>query len=63
MLLFFAEGLVGVDEHLFQRLYHALNYIFVLLLANVDVIPEQKQLIAVFRKENLIRVIHGKTKR
>ena len=50
MLLFFAEGLVGVDKHLFQRVSFItsmtlpLNYIFVLLLANVDVIPKQKQL-------------------
>ena len=67
MLLFFAGGLVGVDKHLFQRVSSMtlpLNYIFVLLLANIDVIPKQKQLSTVFnRKENLIRVIHGKTKR
>ena len=50
MLLFFAGGLVGVDKHLFQRvslitsMTLPLNYIFVLLLANVDVIPKQKQL-------------------
>ena len=53
MLLFFAGGLVGVDKHLFvlfQRVSFitsmtlGLNYIFVLLLANVDVIPKQKQL-------------------
>ena len=52
MLLFFAGGLVGVDKfkHLFQRVSFItsmtlpLNYIFVLLLANVDVIPKQKQL-------------------
>ena len=43
-------GLVGVDKHLFQRVSFItfmtlpLNYIFVLLLANVDVIPKQKQL-------------------
>ena len=49
-LLFFAGGLVGVDKHLFQRVSFItsmtlpLNYIFVLLLANVDVIPKQKQL-------------------
>ena len=48
MLLFFAEGLVGVDKHLLQRVSFItsmtlpLNYIFVLLLANVDVIPKQK---------------------
>ena len=46
----FAGGLVGVDKHLFQRVSFItsmtlpLNYIFVLLLANVDVIPKQKQL-------------------
>ena len=50
MLLFFAGGLIGVDKHLFQRVSRItsmtlpLNYIFVLLLANVDVIPKQKQL-------------------
>ena len=51
MLLFFAGGLVGVDKHLFQRVSFItsvtlpLNYIFVLLLANVDVVPKlQKQL-------------------
>ena len=50
MLLFFAGGLIGVDKHLFQRvslitsMTLPLNYIFVLLLANVDVIPKQKQL-------------------
>ena len=50
MLLFFTGGLVGVDKHLFQRVSFItsmtppLNYIFVLLLANVDVIPKQKQL-------------------
>ena len=47
---FFAGGLVGVDKHLFQRVSFItsmtlpLNYIFVLLLANVDVIPKLKQL-------------------
>ena len=46
----FAGVLVGVDKHLFQRVSFItsmtlpLNYIFVLLLANVDVIPKQKQL-------------------
>ena len=46
----FAGGLVGVHKHLFQRVSLItpvtlpLNYIFVLLLANVDVIPKQKQL-------------------
>ena len=50
MLLFFAGGLVGVDKHLFQKvslitsMTLPLNYIFALLLANVDVIPNQKQL-------------------
>ena len=49
MWLFFCGGLVGVDKHLFQRVSLTtsmtlpLNYIFVLLLANVDVIPKQKQ--------------------
>ena len=53
MLLFFPRGLVGVDKHLFQRVSFItsmtlfLNYVFVLLLANVDVIPKQKQLSAV----------------
>ena len=47
---FFAGVLVGVDKHLCQRvsiitsMTLPLNYIFVLLLANVDVIPKQKQL-------------------
>ena len=47
---FFAGSLIGVDKHLFQRvslitsMTLPLNYIFVLLLANVDVIPKQKQL-------------------
>ena len=45
----FAGGLVGVDKHLFQRfsltsITLPLNYIFVLLLVNVDVIPKQKHL-------------------
>ena len=47
MLLFFAGGLIGVDKHLFQRvslMTLQLNYIFVLLFANVDLIPKQKQL-------------------
>ena len=45
--IFFAGGLIGVDKHLFQRvslitsMTLPLNYIFVLLLANVDVIPKQ----------------------
>ena len=48
MLLFFTGGLVGVDKHLFQRVSFItsmtllLNYIFVLLLANVDVIIQNK---------------------
>ena len=42
MLLFFAGGLVGVSFITSMTL--PLNYIFVLLLANVDVIPKQKQL-------------------
>ena len=48
MLVFFAGGLVGVDKHLFQRvslitsMTLPLNYIFVLLLANVDVISKTK---------------------
>ena len=47
---FFAEGLVGVDKLLFERVSFItymtlpLNYILVVLLANVDVIPKQKQL-------------------
>ena len=47
---FFAGGLIGVDKHLFQRVSRItsmtlpLNYIFVLLFANIDVIPKQKQL-------------------
>ena len=50
MLLFLAGGLVGGGKHLFQRISLitsmtlSLNHIFVLLLANVDVIPKQKQL-------------------
>ena len=50
MLLFFAGGLIGVGKHLFQRvslitsMTLPLNYIFVLLPDNVDVIPKQKQL-------------------
>ena len=49
MLLFFAGGLVGVDKHLFQRvslitsMSLPLNHIFVLLLANVDVIKKKQQ--------------------
>ena len=47
---YFAGGLIGVDKHLFQRvslitsMTLPLNYIFVLLHANVDVIPKQKKL-------------------
>ena len=54
MWLFFAGGLVGVDKHLFQRvslitsMTLTLNYIFVPLLADVDVIPTQKQLSTVY---------------
>ena len=50
MLLFFAGSLIGIDKHLSQRvslitsMTLPLNYIFVLLLANVDVIPKQKEL-------------------
>ena len=50
MLQFFEGRLIGVDKHLFQRVSRTtfmtlpLTYIFVLLLANVDVIPKQKQL-------------------
>ena len=50
MSLFFVGGLVGVDKHRFQRVSFItsttlpLNYIFVLLLADVDVIPKQKHL-------------------
>ena len=46
----FAGGLVGVDKHLIQRVSLITsmtltgNYIFILLLANVDAIPKQKQL-------------------
>ena len=49
MLLFFEGGLAGADKNLFQRdslitsMTLPLNYIFVLLLGNVDVIPKQKQ--------------------
>ena len=47
MLLFFAGGLVGIDKHIFQTvslitsMTLPLNYIFVLLLTNVDDIPKQ----------------------
>ena len=68
MLLFFARGLVGVDKHLFQMVSLVitsmtlpLNHIFVILLANVDVIPKKQQLNTVENtKENLIHVIHKK---
>ena len=64
MLPLFAGGLVGGDKHLFQRVSFItsvtlpLNYIFVLLLANVDVVPKLQKT----TKENLIHVIHGKLK-
>ena len=64
---FLREVKSGVDKHLFQTvslitsITLPLNNIFVLLLANVGVIPKQKQLRPVENtKENLI---HGKTKR
>ena len=64
---FLLEAKSGVDKHLFQTvslitsITLPLNNIFVLLLANVGVIPKQKQLSTVeSTKENLI---HGKTKR
>ena len=64
---FLREVKSGVDKHLFQTvslitsITLPLNNIFVLLLANVGVIPKQKQLSTVENtKENLI---HGKTKR
>ena len=64
---FLREVKSGVDKHLFQTvslitsITLPLNNIFVLLLANVRVIPKQKQLSTVENtKENLI---HGKTKR
>ena len=56
---FFARGLVAVDKHLFQMvslvvtsmtLPQWLNHIFVLLLANVDVIPKQKWLKLILSK-------------
>ena len=53
MLLFFPGSLIGIDKRLFQRvplitsMILPLNYIFVLLLAIVVVIPKQKQLSAV----------------
>ena len=67
---FFARGLVGVDKHLFQMVSLVitsmtlpLNHIFVLLLANIDVISKQEQLNAVENtKENLIQVIHKNLK-
>ena len=60
---FLREVKSGVDKHLFQTVSITLplNNIFVLLLANVGVIPKQKQLSTVENtKENLI---HSKTKR
>ena len=64
---FLREVKSGVDKHLFQTvslitsITLPLNNIFVLLLANVGVIPKQRQLSTVEnKKENLI---HGKTKR
>ena len=68
--IFFARGLVGVDKHLFQMVSLVitsmtlpLNHIFVLFLANDDVIPKQKQLNTVKNtKEILIHVIHKKLK-
>ena len=49
LAIFFARGLVGVDKHLCQMVSLVitsmtlpLNLIFVLLLANVDVIPKKK---------------------
>ena len=63
---FLREVKSGVDKHLFQTvslitsITLPLNNIFVLLLANVRVIPKQKQLSTVENtKENLI---HRKTK-
>ena len=63
---FLREVKSGVDKHLFQTVSLITSMtlplnIFVLLLANVGVIPKQKQLSTVENtKENLI---HGKTKR
>ena len=47
---FFAEGLVGVDKHVFQivslvtSVTLSLDYILDLLLVNVEVIPKHKRL-------------------
>ena len=47
---FFAEGLVGVDKHVFEMVSLVtsvtllLDYIFVQLLVNVEVIPKHKRL-------------------
>ena len=47
---FFAEGLVGVDKHVFQMVSLVtsvtllLDYILVQLLVNVEVIPKHKRL-------------------
>ena len=59
------------SRHLFQMVSLVitsmtlpLNHIFVILLANVHVIPKKQQLNTVENtKENLIHVIHKKTKR
>ena len=62
MLLFFAGGLVGVDKNLLQRvslitsMTLPLNYIFVLLLANVDVIPKQKTTKYCLKHEGKLRL-------
>ena len=64
----FAGGLVGVDKHLFQRVSFItsmtlpLNYIFVLLLANVDVISKQKQLSTVSKTRRKISSMSSKAK-
>ena len=48
--IFFAEGLVGVDKHVFQivslvtSVTLSLDYILDLLLVNVEVIPKHKRL-------------------
>ena len=50
LLFFFAEGLVGVDKHVFQMVSLVtsvtllLDYILVQLLVNVEVIPKHKRL-------------------
>ena len=49
-IFFFAEGLVGVDKHVFQMVSLVtsvtllLDYILVQLLVNVEVIPKHKRL-------------------